>query len=171
MTESAKVTKFDADVAQLNGTIAKETITRVGTFNLLADHIYLRYNEETKTIQPLGRQPVTHVVGLVSGFNKTSNSFAPLYLDPSKGQILGLLTQKATLIERYHQGGTVGYIITGVLILGLLIALERLVVLNFVGMKIRSQLKNTDEPKKSNPLGRILMVYNDNQNADVETRK
>ncbi len=168
MTESGKIVKFEAEVAQLDGSIGKETVTRLGTFNLLSKDIYLNYNDETRTIQPLGRQPEGHVVKLVSGFNNAGSGFQALYLDPSKGQILSLLTQKATLIERYHQGGMVGYIITGVLALGLLIALERLIMLGLTGMQIRSQLKNIKTPKKSNPLGRILMVYNDNKSMDVE---
>ncbi len=168
MTESGKIVKFPAKVTKLDGTTSEQTITRVGTFNLLGEDLYLRYNDQTSTIQPLGRQPEGHVVGTVSDFAKSAAAFAPLYMDPSKGQILGLLTQKATLEERYHQGGTVGYIITGVLCLGLLIALERLLTLGFVGMKIRSQLKNLTAPRKSNPLGRILMVYRENKEADVE---
>ena len=54
----------------------------------------------------------------------------------------------------------VGYIITGVLGLGLLIALERLDHLRVCGDFIRSQLKNVGSLKKSN-LGPILLVYLD----------
>ncbi len=168
MTESGKVVKFNAPVAKLDGSVQDAEVTRVGTFNLLANDYYLRFNDETSSIQPLGRQPDNYVVRLVPDFNAASAAYAPLFLDPSKGQILGLLTQKATLEERYHQGGMVGYIITGVLALGLLIALERLLTLTFVGMKIRGQLKKITQPKKSNPLGRILMVYNENKDSDVE---
>jgi biopolymer transport protein ExbB len=33
---------------------------------------------------------------------------------------------------------------------------------------MRSQLRNTNNPSKSNPLGRILSVYHSNKDADVE---
>lgn len=71
-------------------------------------------------------------------------------------------------MEYYEQGGTVGYLITVLLAIGLLIALERVLVLSAVGAKMRSQLKNLSNPSTNNPLGRILKVYHDNKNADVE---
>lgn len=169
MTESGKVVKFNTQVVGLDGTKHDEDVVRVGTFDLIGPEGYLQYNPETKTVQPLGRQPAGHIVGAAQDFLSETSGFAPLYLDPSRGQILGLLTQKATMTERYQQGGLVGYIITGVLALGLLIALERFITLGVMGSKIRSQLKHTENPSEGNPLGRILKVYQSNKNVDVET--
>jgi biopolymer transport protein ExbB len=78
------------------------------------------------------------------------------------------LKQKATMSERYHAGGPVGYTITAMLVIGLLIGLYKLITLTFVGGKIKSQLANADDPSSSNPLGRILTVYQENKNADAE---
>ncbi|WP_371186239.1 MotA/TolQ/ExbB proton channel family protein [Thalassotalea maritima] len=170
MTESGKVATFDAEITNLDGTKSQGTVTRVGSFNLVSPEIgYLNYNDEQGLIQPLGKQPDGSIVGTVAPFSANDAGYAPLFLDPSKGQILNLETQKATLEERFHQGGTVGYVITAVLILGLLIALERLVYLGTVGAKIRKQLKNTAQPKADNPLGRMLMVYNENKDIDAES--
>jgi biopolymer transport protein ExbB len=90
-----------------------------------------------------------------------------LFVDPSRGQILSLLTQKATLSERYHQGQTVGYAITFVLFLGFAIAIYKLVTLTAVGGAIRRQLKDPQNPSDKNPLGRILKVYHENPNTDI----
>ncbi|TKB44672.1 MotA/TolQ/ExbB proton channel family protein [Thalassotalea mangrovi] len=168
MTESGKVSTFDAEVTMLDGGQATQTVTRVGSFNLLSDQGYLDYNDEQKQIQPLGKQPDT-AVGSVAPFMETTSGYAPLFIDPSKGQILKLETQKATWEERYHQGGTVGYVITAVLILGFLIAIERLIFLGSVGAKIKSQLKNTSQPNSNNPLGRMLTVYQENKDIDAES--
>lgn len=169
MTESGKVVKFDATVVGLDGTESTQTVTRVGTFNLLADDIYLKYNIESNQIEPLGRQPAGYMVSAVSKFNNTTETYESLFVDPSRGAILDIFKQKATLLERYHQGGIPGYVITFVLLFGALIALERFITLTLVGSKIKSQLKDPSNPKTSNPLGRILGVYNSNKNVDTET--
>ena len=169
MIQSGKVVTYNTDVFQLDGGVENKEVTRVGVFNLVAQNgEYLTYNDTTEQVQPLGRQPEGYVIGQNSEFTGTSEGYAGLYLDPSRGQILGLLTQKATLEERYHQGGTVGYVITVVLIIGLLIAVYKLVTLTAVGGKMRSQLKNIDNPSDKNPLGRVLKVYHANKNSDAE---
>jgi biopolymer transport protein ExbB len=90
------------------------------------------------------------------------------YADPSRGAILGLLKQKATLSERYHAGGVVGYIITVMLLIGLGLGVFKIIQLYGVGNAIKAQLKNTNAPSDKNPLGRILAVYQNNKHADVE---
>ncbi|WP_017444665.1 MotA/TolQ/ExbB proton channel family protein [Gayadomonas joobiniege] len=169
MTQSGKVVKFDANVTGLDGSESVKTVTRVGSFNLLGEDEYLKFNSESNQIEPLGRQPESHMVASVSDFNGLDSGFTGLYLDPSRGAILDIFKQKATMMERYHQGGLPGYVITVVLLIGILISLERFVTLTVVGGKIRKQLKNPEKPSEKNPLGRILGVYNSNKNVDTET--
>ncbi|MCM2679823.1 MotA/TolQ/ExbB proton channel family protein [Echinimonas agarilytica] len=169
MTESGKVVRFKTDVTKLDGNVVSEEIIRIGSFGLIGEEGFLRYDAENEQVQPLGRQPDSHMVSSTKSFLDVQSGLAPLYIDPSRGQILGLLTQKATLTERYHEGGVVGYIITAVLFIGLLIALERIIVLTLMGGKIRAQLKNLSNPSDKNPLGRILKVGQENKDADVET--
>ncbi len=169
MTESGKVVKFDANVVGLDGSESMQTVTRVGSFNLLAGDHYLKFNSDSDQIEPLGRQPESHMVASVSEFNETTSGYTGLYLDPSRGAILDIFKQKATMEERYHQGGLPGYVITVVLLFGILISIERFITLTVVGAKIKSQLKNANNPSDKNPLGRILGVYNSNKNVDTET--
>jgi len=168
MVESGKVVKFNTNVTLLDGGSESREVVRVGTFNLISGDEYLVYNDTTEQVQPLGRQPQGAATGQSQEFASTDEGYEGVFLDPSKGQILSLLTNKATLEERYHQGSTVGYVITAVLILGLLISIFKLVTLTSAAGKIRSQLKNVDQPKDGNALGRILKVYQENKNADVE---
>lgn len=168
MTESAKVSRFDVNVNNLDGSSGVRPVVRAGTFNLIGEEGYLQYNAETQQVQQLGRQPDGHIVSASQNFFEANGSVEPFFVDPSKGQILGLLTAKATMEERYHQGGPVGYAITVLLLIGFLIAIERLVVLTGVGAKMKAQLKNPDSPSEGNPLGRILKVYHENKSTDVE---
>lgn len=168
MTESGQVTRFSAEVVNLDGGTKTQEIVRIGTFNLVGEEGYLTFDQETQQVQPLGRQPDGHFVSSAMDLRDATSGLIPFYADPSQGQILSLLKQKATLTERYHAGGVVGYVITAMLSLGLLIGLFKIVTLTLVGGKIRSQLKNTSNPSDKNPLGRILAVYQENKTVDSE---
>ncbi len=168
MTEGGEVVRFDAEVINLDGGSSQQSIIRVGTFNLIGEDGYLAYDAENKVVQPLGRQPDGHFVASAEALLGASSGLVPFYADPSQGAILGLLKQKATMSERYHAGGPVGYTITLMLGIGLLIGLYKMITLTLVGGKMRSQLKNVGSPSESNPLGRILKVYQENKSADAE---
>ena len=168
MRESGRISRFEGEVTLLDGGTETREIVRIGAFNLISQGEYLLYNEDLGQIQPLGRQPAGHILRAARDFESATSGYHAVYVDPSRGGILSLLTQRATLMERYHQGQTVGYAITVVLLIGILIAIYKLVTLTIAGSAIRKQLKNPENPG-NNPLGRILKVYHDNKHADVET--
>ncbi|WP_298772219.1 MotA/TolQ/ExbB proton channel family protein [uncultured Shewanella sp.] len=168
MVESGKVVTFDGTVTDINGSVENTKVTRVGTFNLLANNEYVVYNPELNLIQELSQQPDGYQVSPIKKFEETKTGYAKLYIDPVRGVLLNIFTQKATIEERIEAGGTIGYIIIVLLILGALIALERLVTLGVVGAKVKAQRKNLDKPG-NNALGRVLKVYDNNKDVDVET--
>ena len=169
MTQSGKISQFTTEVTNLDGSKSTETVTRIGTFNLVSDNGYLTYNDEVSQVQPLPKQPAGYIAGTASDFFNTSSGYAGVFLDPSRGGILSLETRKKTLEEFFHEGKEVGYAITVLLIIGVLIALERLIVLGGMTSKIRAQEKNLDTPNNDNPLGRLLQIYHDNKSVDAET--
>ena len=168
MTEGGEVVKFTTEVVNLDGGSSQQEVLRVGTFNLVGENGYLAYDAESEVVQPLGRQPDGHFVASAEELIDATSGFTPFYADPSQGGILGLLKQKATMSERYHAGGPVGYTITLMLAVGLLIGLYKMITLTITGGKMRSQLKNVNNPSEGNPLGRILKVYQENKTADAE---
>ncbi|MCT6699061.1 MotA/TolQ/ExbB proton channel family protein [Rheinheimera sp. 4Y26] len=169
MTESAKVSKFSGEVVSLDGNKATANVVRVGSFNLISDNGYLVYNADTKEMQPLAKQPDSHILSASQNFaSAPAGQVTPVYVDPTGGALLRLKTQEATLSEQFHQGGVPGYVITALLIIGLLISAVRYLALTSASSKINAQLKNLSNPNTNNPLGRILKVYHDNKSADVE---
>jgi biopolymer transport protein ExbB len=168
MTESGRVSKFKANVISLDGGSSEQEIVRVGTFNLIGEQGYLIYDDANDQVVPLGRQPDSHMVSSAQDLRDANSGFIPVFVDPSRGSILGLLKQKATMMERYHAGGVVGYIITVMLAIGLLIGLYKVITLTLISGKMRAQLSNIDSPSDANPLGRILKVYQANKSADTE---
>jgi biopolymer transport protein ExbB len=168
MTESGQISKFTADVVDLKGGSSPQEVLRVGTFNLIGEQGYLVFDEGTQTIRPLGRQPDGHQVASTQKLLNATSGFIPTFVDPSRGVILDLFKQKATMSDRYHQGGLVGYIITVMLAIGLSIGVFKIVQLTIISGKMRKQMNDIDNPSNANPLGRILTVYNANKKADVE---
>jgi biopolymer transport protein ExbB len=168
MTESGKVSRFTTEVVLLDGGTSQQDVIRVGTFNLIGEQGYLIYDDQNEQVQPLGRQPDSHLVASAMGLREATSGIQPLFVDPTRGVILGLLKGKATMEERYHAGGPVGYTITVMLAIGLLIGLYKVITLTLVSGKMRKQLNDTSNPSDGNPLGRILKVYHANKGSDTE---
>lgn len=167
MTESGKVVRVPTKVVGADGKEADRTVVRVGVFNLVADGKYLEFLPETGRVVELARQPQTRFLATLPALEKAQEGLVPVGLDPSRGQILSLLVQSPSLRERIDQGGPVGYVTMALGALALLIALERLVVLGITGLSMAAQARRLDKPG-SNPLGRVVKVYQANPQADTE---
>ena len=168
MTESGKISKFTREVVLFDGQRVQKEITRIGGFNLISDGKYLEYIDETGTVAELVRQPSKRYLESVNDLEANQGETTAFALDPTGGSILNLLVQAPDLRERVDQGGIVGYIILSIGAVGLLIALERLLSLILIGSKVTRQLKS-DVATDDNPLGRIMLVKDNNPNLDTET--
>jgi biopolymer transport protein ExbB len=169
MTESSKVSKFNAEVIKLGGEKVTQEVTRIGSFNLVSNGEYVAYDIENQVIKELPKQPEARFVDSAAELEGASSGFVPFALDPTRGQLLALQIQVPTLEERVHQGGLPGYVIIGLGIVALIIAVVKFVALTLTGMKVTSQAKSAGSPDGSNPLGRIINVYRENEGVDNET--
>lgn len=168
MTEQGKVSRFNTQVIIEGGNKAEQEVVRVGAFNLISNGKYLEYSPSTNTLSELTRQPVSRYTSTAGELQQAKNGIVQFALDPTGGSILGLLVQAPDTAEQVHQGGAVGYVILGVGLLALLIAIERFVSLLLVGDKIRRQLKDT-VARDDNPLGRVMKVKDDYPNVAYDT--
>ncbi len=172
MIESGKVTRFPSTIVTADGNTEDTEVVRIGVYNLITGDRFLKFNTEDPTrsfIEELARQPQDRFRGLAAAlFEAPPGGVVGTAVDPSRGSLLGLLIQAPSLRERIDQGGVVGYVIIVLGIIGLLIAVWRLLYLSGVGAGIRKQLKS-ETPSEKNPLGRILKVYDDNADTDTET--
>jgi biopolymer transport protein ExbB len=169
MTETSKVVTFTTNVVNSIGEESPQEVTRIGAFNVVSNGKYLEYVPETTRLVELQRQPPNRYTGRIGDLVESSSGQYPIGIDPTRGQLLGLLVQSPNLQERIAQGGTVGYVIIALGIIGVLIAVWRVLILSAVGAKVNSQVKNISEPKTNNPLGRVLKVSQDAKGADIET--
>lgn len=168
MTETGKVHKFTRDVVLANGKKINTEVLRVGGFNLIANGKYLQYVDETGSVAELIRQPSSRYLSSAADLTVNTLGVIPFGLDPTGGAILGLLVQAPNMQERIEQGGSVGYVILGIGLIGLLIGVERFISLTLIGTKVSRQLKNSSA-SKNNPLGRVMLVKDENQGADIDT--
>ena len=167
MAESAKVVQYRTKIIRNTGEEIETNVTRVGAFNTFTEGNYLRYLSETERLVEPGRQPTQRYRTMARELETAQSGPTPIALDPTRGEMIALLVQVPNTLERIKQGGIIGYVIMAVGIIGLIIALERILTLTFTSSKVNNQLK-TDTPK-NNPLGRVLYVYKNNPEVDTET--
>lgn len=168
-TESGNVVKFAHPVVSASGEQQQAEVIRVGTFNLVADGRYLKYDSDTGKVAELVRQPSGRFVSTAETLTNTPpGQLVEFGLDPSRGTLLSALIKEPNVRERVEQGGLVGYIIVGVGIVSLLLALERIISLTLTRAKVRAQAKS-DKISESNPLGRVLSVHEKTPKMDPDT--
>ena len=168
MTASGKVVTVPAEVIGATGEPEVRDVVRVGLFNVISDNKYLEYVPETGRLVELARQPQSRYTNRAEELSGADSGMVPFAVDPTRGQLLGLLVQTPSLTERIAQGQIVGYTIITLGLIGLVIAIWRLLVLASTGAKVSSQAKHLDKANVNNPLGRVLKIAHDNPNVDVE---
>jgi len=168
MTESARVVKLNTTVINANGEEEQRDVVRVGLFNVVSDGKYLEYVPETGRLVELQRQPASRYTGRAEDLQEATGGVNSFAVDPTRGQLLALLVQSPSLAERTAQGGEVGYVIIALGIVGLVLALWRLLALSATAAKVNHQVKNLDKPG-NNPLGHVLQIAVDNPDSDVES--
>ena len=167
MTESGKVARLNTTVVNAQGEEEEREVVRVGLFNVVSDGKYLEYVPETGRLVELQRQPQSRYTSRAADLVEATDGLHGFAVDPTRGQLLALLVQSPSLMERIHQGQIVGYTIIVLGIIGLLVAVWRLLALSTTAAKVHSQAKNLDKAG-NNPLGRVIKVALDNPEADVE---
>ena len=171
MNAQGEVKRFNGSIVDTDGNFSEEEVVRVGPWTAFdRKGNFLGYLPDDERYRVLGRQPQARFLDL--GDNIVDGDKGDIVkgaIDPSRGAILSLLIQTPGLSERIGQGGVVGYIILGLLAVGLVLSIERIFRLTITARAVNAQAKDVDNPNNSNPLGRVLNAYHSNKSADVET--
>ncbi|MEZ5509841.1 MAG: MotA/TolQ/ExbB proton channel family protein [Gammaproteobacteria bacterium] len=167
MVDSSKIKHSFLPVVNLNGELTQADVVRIGSFNLVSGNHYLQYIPETGKIVELPKQPPRYMLGNVSDFTEVHEGIHPIAIDPTRGALLNLLLEAPNFQERIEQGGFIGYVIIAIGALGLLLALERIIVLIMQTRKVADQMRSSTA-SADNPLGRILLSYEANKHLGLE---
>ncbi len=166
-SEQAEVARYEAEVILADNQTATETVVRVGPFTAFTDRGFLVSRDGT--LRYLARQPGRSQVNAAQRvFNHTGDGVVRGLVDPSLGTLLGLVVEVPNLRERIDQGGGIGYAIIVVAVFGILLAIFRWLLLAITAMKVKSQMRSST-PSKGNPLGRVMLAFEEHRKADLET--
>jgi len=172
MKASGEIAKFERPIVTAEGDKQTVELVRVGSFNLVSNNggTYYDYLSENGNVVELPKQPAGRFTSSASNLvNASADDIVSFGVDPTRGQLLGLLVQQPDLRERIDQGAEIGYIIIALGILAVLVAIWKMIELSITSAKVRSQMKDTGNPSDKNPLGRVLRAYEENKGVDVET--
>ncbi len=169
IAEQGKVVSFNATVVEEGKPVPNETVTRVGVFNAVLDNKFLSWNSGSQELLMLPRQPAGRYQSMADNLTSASpGEVVPMAMDFTRGAILSQVVQSPTLPEKIRQGKTVGYVIIAIGLFGLLFSLYKGIRLLLQSAAINSQLKNSEANKK-NALGRVMSVYTEAPDTDIET--
>ncbi|MFG5066104.1 MotA/TolQ/ExbB proton channel family protein [Vibrio cholerae] len=156
------------EIRWLNGQGETQTVPalRLGSLGLISEQGYVKWDNARQQALSYQQLPsdfptFSHIRTLIDG------DVVTMKVDPSRGVLLEQLALTPTLSQRLQAGGVIGNVILVLLGVGLIIALYRGAILATLRQKIKAQLKNPEQPG-NNPLGRILAVYNKEQQRSVE---
>jgi biopolymer transport protein ExbB len=171
MTDAGKVVKFRTAVMPIDDettpdvdeskTPVEKDVVRVGPFTVSSDGDYLGYLSSEKTLTELRGQ----IMGEFRNIGRNLQSAAPgsgyqrAVVDPASGALLSLYVDRPDWIRRIEEGEVVGYVILFVGILGVLLAVFQGIYLTITRIGVSSQLRNLNDPRPNNPLGRVLLAF------------
>jgi biopolymer transport protein ExbB len=175
VTETGRITRFTAPVVGVDGQSRDVEVVRVGVFNAISDGKFLAWEWDPSAnrllLKDLVRQPAGRYTSEAGDLQEARpDELVTMSLDPARGAILKnvIATPSLFSIEQIQKGGFVGGVIICIGAIGLLLLVWRFVALFSIGNAMRAQAKSpTANP--ANPLGRVMAVYEQNRDTDVET--
>jgi biopolymer transport protein ExbB len=166
-SEQGKVVRYDAPVIRGDNQSAREEVVRIGPFTAFTDRGFLV--DRDGTLRYLARQPAAGAVRAARNvYTFDGPGVTRGMVDPSLGTLLGMVVETPNIQERIAQGRGIGYAIIVVAAFGILVAVFRWIMLSITAMKVRRQMRSST-PSSNNPLGRIMMAYEENRTEDLET--
>ncbi|WP_291201196.1 MotA/TolQ/ExbB proton channel family protein [Hyphomonas sp.] len=176
MIAQSEVKTFTAVVNGIgpDGSNAEAELIRVGVFTAATvdgrKFVEVRKGEGSETfLQVFARQPSGNYASSIGSLvNAGEGAVVKAPVDPSKGNLFGILGDLPTFQDRLRHGGEVGYTIIVIAVIGILLGLYKMFMLFTQGAAMRNTAK-TRQAGTSNPLARVLEVYESNRSRDIET--
>ncbi len=168
--QSGRIVRFNADLINADGQVERNReVVRIGVFNAISNGNFLTWDSDQKILVQLPRQPSGRFQRMAQALQDASpGEVEDMAIDGTRGAILAQVVRSPTWSERRRQGGPVGNVILALGIFGVLFSLWKGIGLFLRGNAIKRQLKREDA-SEGNALGRVMKIYQDNPDQDVET--
>jgi biopolymer transport protein ExbB len=182
MADSAKVAKFRAPVAPLDDPATPDDeskmpvemeVVRVGPFTASSNGTYLGYLPSERTLTHLNGELVGELQALGRNLQAASPDagYQRAVVDPASGALLSLYVVRPSPLERVEEGEAVAWVIIAVGVIGVLLAVFQAFYLVMTRLAVSAQLKNLNDPRPNNPLGRVILAFRGDgkriQNAEL----
>ncbi|PHR59186.1 MAG: flagellar motor protein MotA [Robiginitomaculum sp.] len=168
-----QVATYTANVNNLNDG-AETQVTRIGPFSIFTTQgaNFLEYafadEEGINPLTTLPKQPGGAVSKAANAVVKAAGgSLVSAPIDPTRGSLLKSFERVPDIRERVAQGGKIGYIIVALAFGGVILGLLRIISLFMTSQAVKAQKKRA-QPSKGNPLGRVMMAYEESKSKDEE---
>lgn len=174
MVAQSKAATFGATVWNTEGSAEQSDITRLGPFVAFTSNGDYYIMKEAENARPrlteLKKQPdvANAQANARSVASYNGDGFTAGTIDPTSGTLLDLYVASPSLKERFDQGGFVGKVIAVVFLVGVVIGLIKLFTLFMTNSAVNGQVRRKSA-SRGNPLGRVMMAYESNPNADADT--
>ena len=176
MIAQSEVKTFTAPVNGLGegGSIAEAELIRVGVFTAATTNggkfVEVKRTERGETfLEVFKTQPSgPYSSGMTKLARAGEGDIVRAPVDPSKGNLFGILGELPKLGDRLAQGGPVGAVIAFLAVIGILLGLYKMFTLFMTGNAMRATAKS-GQAGTGNPLARVFEVYENNRSRDVET--
>lgn len=180
IVESGKVVRYTAPVAVRDASaegkdfsqlseeevaalpVEEREVVRVGPFMAVTDGgEYLGYLPSGKVLTELDGHLAApfRAIGRELMAASPTDGYTMAVVDPSSGGLLGLYLKRPNWFQRIEQGEVVGWVIVAVGVLGVAVALIQAIYLVLTRLAVSQQLRNLNDPKPNNPLGRVLLAF------------
>lgn len=150
---SGQALRFTAPVADASGERRPQEVIRVGDMLAFSDGQLLHRPSPEGQLSASAHTPEAAEDTLK---NFQAGRGDHVVMDPSQGQVMEVLAQQPSLLERFQQGGVVGYVVVTLGALGLLAAILQYAYLVGISLAVRRQLTDLGRPRDDNPLGRVI---------------
>jgi biopolymer transport protein ExbB len=159
MTESGKISKYNTEIITPAGSLGSATVVRVGPFSATSRGDYLAYLPSQEKLAIMARQPGSKFRSPAKSVEGLTTGYTEGVVDPTRGILLTIYSQRPNIIERIEKGEAVGYVIILVGAIGAILAMYQLIFLVRVRADVKNQLAFINDPVKDNPLGRVLATF------------
>ncbi len=159
MTETGKVVKYTGEVISPTGGTTTVPVVRVGPFSATTDGNYMNYLPSQGKLAIMARQPGSAFEAPAKRVESIKTGYVKGVLDPTRGILLTIYSQRPNVMERIQHGEAVGYVIILVGVIGAVLAIVQLFYLAMVRGKVKNQLNFLNDPGSDNPLGRVLATF------------
>lgn len=169
MTETGHVARFPVTLVAADGSERQQDVVRIGGFTAVADGRFLGYLPDSRKLFELSRQPPRRYLSRARALERAESGYVDAVIDPTRGMLLTSMVRAPDLGDQIRAGGLVGYTIMALALVGFVIAGYLFLGLTRVRRRVEAQKRRLDAPSEDNPLGRVLKVYHDDPDTDLET--